>query len=164
MLWRSKVLKNKCAQIMTDLLAKIAFLGLCNSTHARIMELLSDFHWHKTLRVSPLVCHFPFLPQQISEKTLGNLMDLLKIKPITRKVLWPVAAVPGSSLLMQHLPTSGQAAGSMALWAAGCITHAVCPHFLPSTHFPLPCLGFTPLFQSSRCPLSFSLPPIPLSF
>lgn len=36
-------------------------------------------------------------------------------------------------------------------------------HFLPSTHFPLPCLAFTPLFQSSRCPLSFS-PPHPAFF
>lgn len=164
MLWRSKVLNNKCAQIMTDLLVKTAFLALCNSTRARIIELLSDFHWHKTLRVSPIVCHFPFLPQQISEKTLGNFTDLLKIKPITWKVLWSVAAAPGSSLPVQHLPTSGQAACSMAPWAAGCITHAIRPHFLPSTHFPLPCLGFTPLFQSSRCPLSFSLPPTLLSF
>lgn len=109
-----------------------------NSTHACIMELLSDFHQRKTLRVSPLVCHFPFLPRHISEKTLGNFVDLLKIKPIALKAVGPLAAAPGSMLPAQRLPASVLC--SMAPWAARYITSAAHPHHahtLPSFH-PLP--------------------------
>ena len=78
------------------------FGTFCSGAHARITEWLSDFRQHKTLRVSPLVCHFPFLPRQISEKTPGNLAGLWAAKPIALKAAGPRApwppAWPGASL------------------------------------------------------------------
>lgn len=102
--------------------------------------------------------HFtsPFLPWQISEKTLGNFMDLLKIKPTTLKGAWPP---------LQHwaaLATSvvSVLCGSLGSW---CITSAahITRRTLPSFHpLPPPLPWFhTPVPKFTLSSLFLSLPP-----
>lgn len=86
----SKVIKceilKKHAQISVSIrLSVLSTLG--SSMHTRIMKLLSYFHQQKTHSGYPLLCHFFFLPQQISEKTLGNFLVLLKIKTVASELL-----------------------------------------------------------------------------
>lgn len=102
------------------------------------MELLSDFHRHKTWE-SPHLCVTSLSFWQISEKTLGNFMDLpFRIKPVALRAVGPLAATRGSTSPAQHLLASVLC--SVAPWAARCIASAARPHHartLPSFH-PLP--------------------------
>lgn len=114
--------------------------------------------------VSPLVCHFPFLPRQISQKTLGNFLDLLKIKPVALKsCLASLATAPGSTSPVARFEAPwlpGQRAHYWCCWPPPCAYFL--PSFLP-THFPLPCLWFhtsVPKFTLSS--LFLSPPPLTL--
>jgi len=124
------------------------FGTFCSGAHARITEWLSDFRQHKTLRVSPLVCHFPFLPRQISEKTPGNLAGLWAAKPIALKAAGPRAPWPPA-------------------WPGASLRCSPCrEHTLPSV-LPPPAPAPAPWFHTSVPKLTFSSlsfsfhPPLP---
>ncbi|XP_014814734.1 PREDICTED: transcription factor ETV6 [Calidris pugnax] len=60
-------------------------------------------HWKKA-NITPICKKVARrMVQQISEKTLGNFLDLLKTKPVNLKAARPVAAVPGSASPVQAL-------------------------------------------------------------
>lgn len=118
------------------------------------MELLSDFHWHKTLGVSLLPCHFPFPP----------LTNFWEDPWILHGSFENESCCPGRCLAPLEHWAPVFCVYSGAPWAAGASLTSPGTHFLPSTHIHLLCHAFIPLFQSSRCPLSFSPSPTPLSF